>query len=129
MTKLVSMCALAALAFVPIAARSATCTYGEPPATGASSSVTITATEGNAPGTFAYRTTGTACDATSYFVYAPKTKTWSSPIAFPDGSYDIESTTSTGAKAAWTGVYDRAGFAKPMVIRDTFTLTGTFRKS
>jgi len=59
-------------------------------------------------------------DTASYAVYSSKTKTWWSPTAYADGSYNIESSRQTGPKTVWTGTLFDASSGKTNPIRDTF---------
>jgi hypothetical protein len=73
--------------------------------------------------TLYFRVTGKNFEVSGYIAYAAKTKMWSNPVAFSDGSYSSESTTATGKSVTWTGSYVGAGSSKATKIRDTYTLT------
>jgi hypothetical protein len=84
------------------------------------SSFTISRSAG---GALFVRSTAANYDTASYVVYSSKTKTWWSPTAYADGSYNVESTRQTGAKTVWTGTLFDAPSGKTSPIRDTFTFS------
>jgi hypothetical protein len=77
----------------------------------------------SANGALFVRSTAMNYDTASYVVYSPKTKTWWSPTAYGDGSYNTESTKQTGAKTVWSGTLYDAASGETNPIRDTFTFT------
>jgi hypothetical protein len=66
------------------------------------------------------RETAKGFDLSAYSAYMPKTKRWFNPIAFADGSYQIESTTDTGKTTVWSGTYFNAASGTTTRVRDTF---------
>ena len=74
-----------------------------------------------AAGALLNRETAKGFDLSAYTAYMAKTKTWWNPVAFADGSYQIESTTETGKKIVWTGSFFNAASGRTTPIRDTFT--------
>jgi hypothetical protein len=98
------------------------CTSSTPSPMGGPASTTLTASRSNAGGAVFVRGTGKNFDSSSYVAYASKTKTWWSPSAFADGSYEFESTTGTGKKVVWSGSYFSAASGKTIQFRDTYTM-------
>lgn len=60
-------------------------------------------------------------DVSFYTVYSPKTKTWLSPGAYSDGSYEFESARQTGAKVVWSGTFYDAASGQTHPVRDIYT--------
>ena len=74
------------------------------------------------------RVKGAHFDETAYIAYAPKTKSWSVPSAFSDGSYELETSTQSGPKVVFAGTYYPASGAS-MKVRDTFTEPSTTKET
>jgi len=96
------------------------CTNSVPSPLGGPSSTTFVVARSNAGSALFARVTGKNFDESWYLTYAAKTKTWWVPTAYADGSYEIESSTSTGKKVVWAGSYYSAA-GKAMKVRDLFT--------
>jgi hypothetical protein len=96
------------------------CTNSVPSRLGGPSTSAFTISR-SAGGALFVRSTAAGYDTASYVVYSSKTKTWWSPTAYADGSYNLESTRQTGAKTVWTGTLFDASSGKTNPIRDTFT--------
>ncbi len=141
MSKLLSLFGLAMVALSPTVAVSATmpvsqvgagphgydfmigtwsCTNAVPSRIGGPATARFTISR-SANGTLFVRSSAANYDAASYVVYSPATKTWWSPTAYGDGSYNIESTRQTGAKTVWTGTLFDPASGKSSPIRDTYT--------
>jgi hypothetical protein len=86
----------------------------------ATATVTITASNAGAP--LFFRAKGDGFEQSGYVSYSPKTKVWSNPGAYADGSYSFESTNQTGRKTTWTGSYFNAASGTTVQERDTYTL-------
>ena len=99
-----------------------TCTSSAATAMGGPSTSTLTASRAQAGGAIYIRSTGKGFDEAGYAVYSPKSKTWWNPNAFADGGYSTESSTQSGKKTVWTGVYVTAS-GKTIHIRDTYMLS------
>ena len=69
------------------------------------------------------RASGASYDTSLYVVYSSRTKTWWSPQAYADGSYQVESTRQTGAKTVWIGTLFDASSGQTRPIRDIYTFT------
>lgn len=82
--------------------------------------VKISASNAGAP--LFFRATGPGYDQSGYVSYVSKTKTWSNPASYSDGSYSLESTTQTGKKTTWSGTYFNAASGTTAHLRDTYTL-------
>jgi hypothetical protein len=95
------------------------CTNSVPSRLGGPSTSTFTVSR-SANGALFVRSIATSYDTASYVVYTAKTKTWWSPTAYADGSYNVESTRQTGARTVWTGTLFDAASGKTTPIRDTF---------
>lgn len=78
-----------------------------------------------APGLFLH-VTGQAFDAVGYLSYDPKTATWSTPVAFGNGT-TFETSSQAGAQSVWTGTGTSTQGTVP--IRDTFSFSGTNKYS
>jgi hypothetical protein len=100
------------------------CTNSVPSHMGGPSTSSFTISR-SANGALFIRTTAANYETASYAVYSAKTKTWWSPTAYADGSYNIESTRQTGAKSVWTGTFFDAASGKTTPIRDTFAFPNT----
>ena len=141
MSKFVRVLALGAFALAPCAALSApmpvsmvgvgphgydfmigswSCTNTVPSRLGGPSNSSFTISR-SVNGALFVHSTAANYDTSSYVVYSPKTKTWWSPTAYADGSYNLESTRQTGAKTIWTGTLFDAASGTTNPIRDTFT--------
>jgi hypothetical protein len=96
------------------------CTNSVPSRVGGPSTSRFTISR-SANGALFVRSTAANYDTASYVVYSSKTKTWWSPTAYADGSYNMESTRQTGAKTVWTGTLFDAASGRANPIRDTFT--------
>lgn len=83
-------------------------------------SATFTAVRSNAGGALFIRAMGKGFDTATYLSFDPKTKTWSAPAAFSDGSHEYESSTGTGAAFVFTGFYYSAGAVTK--VRDLYAL-------
>lgn len=101
-----------------------TCTNTMPPsAQSGPATVRVSISASNAGAPLFFRATGPGFDSSGYVSYSAKTKTWSNPAAFADGSYSFESTTQTGRKTTWAGSYLNAASGMTVHIRDTYTLS------
>jgi hypothetical protein len=85
--------------------------------------VTATITASSAGPPLFFRAQGQGFDESGYVSYSAKTKVWSNPAAFADGSYFFESTKQTGRKTVWSGMYHNAATGTTSQIRDTYTLS------
>ena len=96
------------------------CTNSAPSRLGGPSTSSFTISR-SVNGALLVHSTAANYDTSSYVVYSAKTKTWWSPTAYADGSYNFESTKQTGAKSVWTGTLFDAASGTTNPIRDTFT--------
>lgn len=83
----------------------------------------FTVSRSAASGSLFIRSMAANYDVTSYVTYSTSTRTWWSPTAYSDGSYNIESTRQTGARVVWTGTLFDASSGQLHPIRDTFTFS------
>jgi hypothetical protein len=140
MKKFLSLAMLAMLVLAPSAARtqtstnmigvgphgydfligSWTCTNTTPTPMAGPSVSKFTASRSNQGSSLVIRTSGKNFDSTSYLTYVPAAKTWWTPSAFADGSYETESTTQSGKKVVFSGSYFNAASGKTTQVRDTF---------
>jgi len=101
-----------------------TCTNSLPPsAESGPATVTLTISSSNAGAPLFFRAKGEGFDESGYVSYSAKTKTWSNPGAYADGSYSFESTKQTGRKTTWSGSYYNAAAGTTVQLRDTYTLS------
>jgi hypothetical protein len=101
-----------------------TCTNTMPPsAQSGPATVTVKISASNAGAPLFVRATGPSFDESGYVSYSSKTKTWSNPSAYDDGSYSLESTTQTGKKTTWSGTYYNAASGTSTRLRDTYNLS------
>jgi hypothetical protein len=101
-----------------------TCTNTMPPsAQSGPATVTVKISASNAGAPLFFRAMGPSFDESGYVSYSPKTKTWTNPVAFGDGSYSYESTAQTGKKTTWSGTYSNAASGMTAHLRDTYTLS------
>lgn len=73
------------------------------------------------------RTTGNNFDVSGYIAYNARTRTWSNPVAYADGSNSTETSKAGGSKTVWYGTYSDFITGKSTDIRDTYTLTARGR--
>jgi hypothetical protein len=101
-----------------------TCTNTLPPsAQSGPATVTVKiAASPNAGTPLFFRATAAGFDESGFVSYSSKTKSWSNPASYADGSYSFESTTQTGKKTTWTGTYYNAASGTATHLRDTYTL-------
>jgi hypothetical protein len=85
--------------------------------------VTLKISTSNAGAPLFFRATGPNFDESGYVAYSAKTKVWSNPVAYADGSYSFESTTQTGKKTTWAGSYFNAASGTTVQEQDTYTLS------
>jgi hypothetical protein len=98
------------------------CVNNAPSAIGGPKSTTLTFARSSDNSAVFARVTGKNFDGSSYITYAAKTKRWSNPSLYPDGSYQNESTTDTGKKTVWTGPYVNGASGKTTQTRDTYVM-------
>jgi hypothetical protein len=96
------------------------CTNSVPSPLGGPSTSSFTISR-SVNGALFVRSSAVNYDTSSYVVYSAKTKTWWSPTAYADGSYNVESTRQTGVKTVWSGTLFDASSGRMNPIRDTFT--------
>lgn len=70
-----------------------------------------------------FRVTAPGFDESGYVSYSAKTRVWSNPTSYADGSYGFESTKQVGRKTTWTGTYFNAASGTTVAQRDTYTLS------
>jgi hypothetical protein len=87
----------------------------------ATATLKISASNAGAP--LFFRAMGPSFDESGYVSYSAKTKVWSNPVAYADGSYSFESTTQTGKKTTWSGSYFNAASGTTVQEHDTYTLS------
>jgi hypothetical protein len=98
------------------------CTNSTPNAMTGPATSTMTATAAGSHDAIAIHLTGEKFDGYNFISYNPQTKVWSSPAAFADGSYGIETTSQTGTKVVWSGTALDPSSGKTIQIRDTYTM-------
>jgi hypothetical protein len=106
-----------------------TCTNSNPTAMTGPATSTMTATAAAAHGAIAIHLSGSNLDGYNFISYNPQTKIWSSPAAFADGTYGIETTSQTGTKVVWTGTALDPTSGKTVQIRDTYTMPSVTKYS
>ncbi len=99
-----------------------TCVNKNPSPLAGPSTSTFTAVRATAGGGLFIRANGPGFDSTAYLTYLPKTRSWSTPGSFADGSSEIESSTGTGTKVTFTGTYTTPSGATTKV-RDLYTFS------
>lgn len=100
-----------------------TCTNSNPNAMTGPATSTMTASAAAAHGAIAIHLTGSNFDGYNFISYNPQTHVWSSPAAFADGTYGIETTLQTGTKVQWAGTALDPTSGKMIQIRDTYTMS------
>lgn len=81
--------------------------------------MSMTVSRGVLPSTLLVHETGKNFEGTGLIVYTAKSKSWSNPSAYFDGTSERETTTDTGEKMVFTGWYvDTSG--KRYRVRDTY---------
>lgn len=98
------------------------CRNSMPSAMSGPASQTLTISRSNAGPALFFRVSGRGFDQSGYVTYSARTKTWSNPASYADGSYSYESSTQTGKTTVWTGSYFSAASGATMPIRDTYTI-------
>jgi hypothetical protein len=83
---------------------------------------TLTFARSGVGSTLTVAVSGSNFAVTGYIVYSAKTKTWSNPAAFADGSYENESSTMGGKKVIWAGPFFDANSGQTMQVRDTYEM-------
>jgi hypothetical protein len=99
-----------------------TCTNAMASSVSGPAMATVTIMASNAGAPLFFRAKGQGFDQSGYVSYSAKSKVWSNPVAYSDGSYSFESTSQTGKKTTWTGSYWNAASGTTVQERDTYTL-------